>query len=206
MWFGGLDPSNVTTVPYSREADLDALRALDIDEWESADVSIWIDGAVVSATRESEGDISNFWLGDANAGIRTYSTPVGALVPGDLVEFTATAVLNYQGELEITGIEDFSVIGSEKVVVVEANGITLTYEEYGGELVHLWGELTADQGDCGGYRCFDLSHEDEVITFRTTDSSYQIGDCVELVAPVTVYTGSAQIDIHQVDWARTFQP
>jgi hypothetical protein len=118
-----------------------------------------------------------------------------------VVNFTVNAITNYNGEIEITEISDWTVVSSgNPVYVQEGTGVDLDYSTMGREVFDLYGEITGELGECGGTNfCWELTHGGIVNEVRT-GKSIILGDCVHIVAPVNYYSDNALYDISNWDW------
>lgn len=205
----------------------------DVDEGiVELDPTLEVSGALVIATGRTDNDNTpdeiegNDWLyvQDADRTIVLNSGFVGSLYEdeapteaikiGDKVSFTATAVRNYAGTPQVARLTGFTVDSSgNDVPFTDKTGDELTMDDWG-KLVRVSGQLTSEQGGCGGSAiCFDLTHGDseQVITFRSNSQFVQEGTCVTWFGPVGAFPGpldpeggTASPQLDEVNWGWTF--
>jgi hypothetical protein len=216
------------------DAPQDDFDTDDVDEsLVDLDTTLDVTGALVIATGRTDNDETpdviegNDWLylQDADTTIVLNSGFVGSAYPedgapaeavkvGDKVSFTATAVRNYSGTPHVARVTDFTIDSSgADVPFTDMTGEDITMDSWG-ELIRVSGQLTADNGGCGGSAiCYELSHGDpaETITFRSNSQFAQVGTCVTFFGPLGAFPGPldsqggtpmAQID--EVNWGWTF--
>jgi hypothetical protein len=173
---------------------------------------------------EIEGN-GRLWLQDTNASIQFFfafpenETPTDtAIKVGDRVSFNVTEVKNFGGTPEITAIESgsFSVVSSDNdVPFMDLTGMEVTPDYYY-QLVRVAGEITADNGTCGGSsKCYDLTHgaegSEQVTTFRVNEAfTVDVGTCLTYFGPLSGFPGPVgntgiqpQLDAQNFDWAFT---
>jgi len=206
-WFGGIDPTLVTSDAYTNDAGVAALVAAAPADGEEATGTFAVSGATV--TNVGYPPTKNFWFADANGAMRTYLYEDAAteVLPGMIVNFTATTIKNYFGEIEVTAVSDFEVVSSgNPVQVVEALGANLDYATQGRQMVHTYGQITAFIEECGTTSsCWTFTHGGADIRFRISNEKGIIeGDCVEVVAPVASYTPDTLFDVGNWDWMRWY--
>ena len=209
-WAGVLDPEQVTDVPYSNTTGLGDVLAAAPQEG-SASISIKVSGAVVANFTEYGGEIDQLWVADASGGLQTYGVDINLtaedIQPGDLVSFTATEITTYFGLLELTGLTDLVVTdASEPVYVVNGNSTAITLDEHLNENVRGFGELTSEPEGCGGSSvCADFTFGENTLPLRFSDAlGLEQGDCVDVLAPVTIYSYAPQINIDNNDWVSVY--
>ncbi len=209
-WAGAIDPALVTDVPYANDAGIASLLAAAPSSG-SAAVSIAITDAVLANYSEYGGEIDQIWIADAGGGVQTYGVDLGltaaALQPGDTVSFTATEITNYYGLYEITEIEDFAITGTGGAVyVVDGNTTTITVDEHLNENLRAYGTVTSEPEECGTSTvCLDLTFGDNTIALRVSSSlGFANGDCLDVLAPLDLYSGAPQLDIANNNWVSAF--
>lgn len=203
-FYGIIAADLVTATPYNRDAGLSAVksRALGLSEGDSASVSLPVSGAVVTNVGEQEGGEYSITLGDGGAHILAFRVALPeAPEPGQVLSFTATRVKNYFGTPEIVDLESVSVSGStSQVYVYDSYGAALDFDLQQATNVRLYGEVTAEDGGCGGdFQCYTVTHglaEARVRTRQDLDP----GDCVILTAPVSQFDDQTQLDLTNEGW------
>ncbi|MFT6234733.1 MAG: hypothetical protein ACJAZO_005257 [Myxococcota bacterium] len=223
-WTGDLDPPALgTTTPFGFDAGLDDVIAALPASGETATVNIAVTGAVVTTLgfnpESDSGVIHTFYVGDATGGalVRldfTDDTTAVDVVPGDAVDFTVTTMENFNGLLQIAAISDLTVTSQgNEVYIVAATGLAIdTINDI--SVVHqLHGELTSSESGCGGSSvCFDFETRDGetavVSTLRINNNNLQTplieGDCLQVNAPLTQFSGDAQFNIGNFAWQRWY--
>lgn len=222
-WWGVYGNDQVSASnPYTTESGIAALIAKAPADGGTTlfDPPLKITGAVVTATGYSpEGTApSVFWFADKTGAMRTYdpdySDPNDIKFPEDLkaiplgstVSFEVKSLKNYNGELEVDGLDNFTLdaSGGSKIWVQDlTDGTKVDYAEHGRNVVHFWGEITEVQGPCGTPTCYALEHGDSEYVLRVK-KDYLVGDCVEVVHTVGVYRSDIQFDVGNWDSLRTY--
>jgi hypothetical protein len=148
----------------------------EVDEGRADDLSIQVNGALVTATYANtanfrSGDV-RFFLQDQNTALRVYldqgeqqTTPIKV---GQRLSFTVTSTRNFGGTPQIAKISDL-VVDEEgaNVPYTEATGTDLTIEQFD-RIVRVFGTIESDNGECGGgNKCFTFNHGDKSITLRS---------------------------------------
>ena len=88
----------------------------------------------------------------------------------------------------------------------------MTYASHGNRMVRMYGQITANDGLCGGNRtCWTFEHGGVSQTLRTSgdvgsvQAAVGVGDCVEVVAPVSTFFTTTQVDPSpNDDWLRLY--
>lgn len=208
-WFG-LIPAGLATAtfPYSNDAGIDDVLAASpqTDSAPDVDVNIEVTGAIVINTGFPV--TKNVWLQDANGAIRTYgntSAPewfTGVNI-GDAVSFTVTRIENYQGEIEVTGIENVSVVSTGNPVFVrDLTGTAISYATDGRQNARIYGEAISNDGACGNTAsCWTIQHGGETIGARINDAyGVVVGDRLHFVAPISIFGSDVRIGSENFDW------
>ena len=145
-------------------------------------------------------------MSDANGSITTYLAEAvsPAPNPGDAVSFTATAVENYAGKLEITSLTGWTVDSSNNSVLVRnGHGVALDdYASQGNFTYETYGEITSAIGECGPETtCWNFTHGGATTELRIKDDvGVMEGDCLHVIAPVYYFQDNALYDITNWDW------
>lgn len=197
-------------------------KTVTLEESEQIEVS----NAVVTATSYKSENVDrgqqNFWVEDSQTPMTVYldmgeeiDCPIVRV--GDRVSFTVTAVKNFNGIPQISVVKNYrrnEDANSDAVPVLQKTGETISAEEFG-QIVRVSGQITAEQGSCGGDAiCFDLEHGGQTITYRATGPvKPAVGDCVTYVGPVNSFPGpladgdkTPQLQPTNLDWAFTETP
>ena len=219
-WFGAFDKEDVivsATSPYTVDAGIadvlaEAPAAGDTVELETP---LRIDRAVVINTDYApEGAMPlTFWFADQSGAMRTYDDyrqddeivvpeELTELPYGSIVSFDVLAIKNYEGELEITRANNYTLHEeTDKVWVVDAtDGSTVTYKDLGRANVKVYGEVTEVRSPCGTYNCYTYVAGESEYVFRTK-KDYVMGDCVPIAGPLGTYRGEMQFNVTDFDWA-----
>lgn len=209
-WAGAVDPKRVTTTPYDFAAGIGDILDAAPDQ-DSASIDIAVTDAVVTNFTEYGGEIDQLWLADAGGGLQTYGVDLNLtaadVAPGDTVSFTATEITTYFSLPELTGLTDLSVTGSgAQVYVVDGNAETVTVAAHLNLNIRGFGELVSEPEGCGGSSvCADFSFGDNTVPLRFPEAlGLSVGDCVDVLAPLTVYSGSPQLNIDNNDWVSVY--
>jgi len=181
-----------------------------------------ISGALVIATGRTDNDNTpdviegNDWLylQDANtvvvlnAGPGKTAFPEGeapteAVKVGDKVSFSTSQVNSYAGVSQAVLVTDFTIDGSgNDVPFTDYTGQDIPLEDLG-KLVRVSGELTADNGGCGGSSiCYTLTHGDKETAFRSNSDFVDVGTCVTFFGPLGSFDDAAQLN--EVNYAWTY--
>lgn len=210
-WVGHpLYGSNVTTTEYGHDAGLDdVIAAAPAAMGESATgLTIQVSGAIIHNIGYPADKV--FWMADGNGAFRTFLPDAvnPAPQPGDAVSFTVTEIENYHGELEITGLTNWSVdSGGNSVLVRQGQGVELTeatlrytYETYG--------KIVSAIGACGSNTtCWNFEHGGVTSELRIKDDVFALeGDCLHVIAPVYYAFDNGLFDIQNWDWKTFYQP
>lgn len=170
----------------------------EVDEGRADDLSIQVNGALVTATYANtanfrSGDV-RFFLQDQNTALRVYldqgeqqTTPIKV---GQRLSFTVTSTRNFGGTPQIAKISDL-VVDEEgaNVPYTEATGTDLTIEQFD-RIVRVFGTIESDNGECGGgNKCFTFNHGDKSITLRSRSMFLEVGQCHTYVGPVGAFPG-----------------
>ena len=232
--FGGsIDPSLITNTPYDSVATglADLVTAAtnatpDDGTVVALDTPIDVSGAYVTSTGYIPSAATyevNFWLADKNSAIYVRLSGAGYDVKaGDQVDFTASAVANYNGTPQVSTITSLTVTSyNNDVYVRESTGATLTSDDFFW-VHHIYGEIISDGTACGGSNyCFGFRHggpSGPVETFRSYNGSnptsapiWVNGDCVEIYAPLDQYHDAPQLNMQnspsqssELAWTRWF--
>lgn len=209
-WAGALSPEQVTTAPYDSEAGIgDILDAA--PESGALSIDITVTDAVVANFTEYGGAIDQLWLADAAGGLQTYGVDINLTAddvsPGDRVSFTATEITTYYGLPELTGLSDLTVSDKNGMVsVVDGNTTAVTIEEHLNENVRGYGTLVSAPEGCGGSSvCADFSFGENTVVLRFAEAlGLAEGDCVDVLAPLGIYSYSEQINIDNNDWLSVY--
>lgn len=201
-WFGALDSANVTSDAPTGDAGLAAVSAASVGT-----VSLAITDAVVTAVayRPPAINVNTFWIADGSGAIEVFNVDSGTttLAPGQIVSLTVTKTSKYFGTLQITAATDITVSGSmADVYVLDASDLDLDYATQSAINVFTWGRITAANGACGtSSSCFTMTtnHAQEVRYRVRTDKGVRLGDCIEVVSPLSIYDGNQQLDIVDLD-------
>jgi hypothetical protein len=198
------------------------------------DTTLDVTGALVIATgRTDNADTTaeiegNDWLylQDADTTLVLNGGFVGSAYPdgaapdtavkiGDKVSFTVTGVRNFSGTPQIARVTDFVIDGSDNdVPFTDMTGADITMDSWG-NLIRVSGQLTADNGSCGGSAiCYEFTHGDpaKTITFRSNSQFVETGSCVTFFGPLGAFPGPLGSDpVPQVDevnygWTFTVDP
>jgi hypothetical protein len=129
--------------------------------------------------------------------------PTDAIKVGDKVSFSATQLNSYAGISQAVLVSGFSVDSSDNdVPFTDLTGQDLPLDQLG-KLVRVSGELTADNGGCGGSSiCYTLSHGDKEVAFRSNSTFVDVGTCVTYFGPMGSFDDAAQLN--EVNYAWTF--
>ena len=154
------------------------------------DETIEIDGATVTAV-EYRSD-TNYWLGDADAGVyfRAHEdNPVDAEPSvGDRVSFDVDGVEIFHGTLQLNDYSDWTIIDNDTPVsFIELDDQQLDTDEHYGRIVRMAGELTDTSWSCAGDTCFVMNYGpngEYETTFKTRSSFVYPGDCITYIGPI----------------------
>jgi hypothetical protein len=217
-FFGSI--GSATTTPYSVNANLSAVLAavpLTSDDLNTVGnegaffpaVPIQVNQAMVTAVGFQP--TRSFWVQDRNTAVEVFldvdlASPV---IPGQIVSFGASGLLNYEGHPEITSLGGLVVHSSNNPVPYrDVNNRELAMSDYG-YVVKVGGELLPNPVLCGGTKtCYGLEHNGHVSTLRSASTFLAPSDCVTYVGPVrsfpgphgTVGTQTPQLDTINFDW------
>ena len=129
------------------------------------------------------------------------------LNPGDKVSFTAVGVENYFG-LQVNDLEGFTVDSTgNPIYVQDVSGTAIDAETNVDKFIHVYGEIIAETGSCGGSSlCYTLDHgNSQTGILRASDQvTFFVGDCVDLYLPLGNFQGNAQFDLGNFDWYTFF--
>jgi hypothetical protein len=202
--------ADITRDPYEFDAGVGALRDAAIGQYDPVPVELVVDGAIVTSRdyvpANPTYNTASFWFEDASGPMMAYNIDVGQdpnnLQPGDEIRFTALAVEEYFGVLEVTAATGFEILSSGNPVhVVDGmSGDPLSFESEGMYTVEVWGELVAGPEDCSA-NCFDLQYGDNIVVYRTNSSYDVVGDCIHFIGPLGTFGGEPQLDVGDFDWA-----
>ncbi len=206
-FFGGLDPSLVTDLPYTRDAGLEPVlaEARRLNDGDSREVRLAVSGAVVTNLVPNDAAGHTFAVGDRAGHLLVYGVDLPfAPEPGQILDFEARRVTNHYGTLEITAVGGATAGSGRSLVYVEsASGSPLDYRAQGAQNVRLHGLILRDEGPCGGdASCYTLLHGDAETTVRTRDA-LPIGACALVTAPVSQYDGTPQLELRDPAWVVT---
>ena len=118
-----------------------------------------------------------------------------------------TTIENYGGILEITGVANWSVDSTGNAVrVQDGQGVTLDFAVQGERNVEIYGEIVSAEGECGPANCYYLDNggAQTLVRLDFDAGSFFVGDCVHIIAPVTEFGGTTQIDMYNFDWFRFY--
>ncbi len=197
----------LTTDAYTNDSGLAALFALIPSSGDTVTEQTLpiVEATVINVGYAPSGGTPNIYLEDAAGALMTFYVETSPDVkPGDKVSMTVTDATNYFGNREITGLTDFTIVSSGNPVHYNvANGTALDVATMSLQNVHVWGELSAELPDCGA-SCFDLTYGTETVTYRINNEFLeypdQVGDCVDVLAPLGSYSNAPQLDIGNYDW------
>ncbi|MFT5684131.1 MAG: hypothetical protein ACI8RZ_005072 [Myxococcota bacterium] len=209
-WAGAVDPALVTTTPYDFAAGIgDILDAAPASGALSIDIAVT--DAVVANFTEYSGEIDQLWLADAGGGLQTFGPDIGLtaeeIAPGDTVSFVATEITTYFSLPELTGLTDLSVTGAGGLVyVIPGNTTTITVADHLNQNIRAFGELVSEPETCGGSSsCADFVFGDNTVALRFADAiGLSMGDCVDVLAPLTLFSGAPQLNIDNNDWVSVY--
>ncbi|NCG18719.1 MAG: hypothetical protein GWP91_06880 [Rhodobacterales bacterium] len=199
-----------TTDAYTNDAGVSALRAATVGQ-ENAVVDMDIQDATVIAIGYLPADATavTFWFEDSGGIMQGYFLEVGALAgdlqPGDAVSFTATEVTDYFDNLEVTAVTNFSIssTGNDVHVVDGTSGVDFSATPYNN--VEVFGELTANNGECGGGKeCWDMDVNGQTVIFRTGTDLVFLGDCIHWIGPLGAFDSVEQLNADNFDWYRFY--
>ncbi len=224
-WAGDLaDPTLVTNTPYTVDAGLGPVfTAAEAATDGAVTVDLDVTGAIVTTldfnrdADESPPAIFRFWVADSNGAINmrlSFDAPGWDVVAGDEINFTATSVNNFNGTLQIDAIENLTVVSEDNPVhVIEANGIAIDTANNIGVVHHVFGEVvSAGEGCQDPTICFDfetrLGDDTNTSIMRIRNDRLQTplieGDCIEIQAPLSQFSGEAQFNIGNFQWHRWY--
>ena len=209
-WAGALSPEQVTSAPYDFEAGIgDILDAA--PESGAQAISIPVTEAVVANFTEYGGAIDQLWLADAAGGLQTYGVDINLtaadISPGDRVSFTATEITTYFGLPELTGLSGLTVLDKDGAVsVVDGNRTAVTLEEHLNENIRGYGTLVSAPQGCGGSSvCAEFSFGENTMVLRFPEAlGLAEGDCVDVLAPLGIYSYAEQLNIDNNDWVSVY--
>jgi hypothetical protein len=174
-----------------------------------AAVDLDVTGAIVVAFAfpfPSGSDPADLFLADTSGYIRTVDTPIAGLAVGDRVSFHVSEVRRSFGVPQITAIDTVTrASATADVPIVERHAAAIAASDVN-TVVHLYGEISLlGSTECGGARCWELFSGSALHALRAP-SVADIGaqSCVELVVPVSVFTGAPVLDITHLSWLRTY--
>jgi hypothetical protein len=209
-WAGAVSPELVTDTPYTAVAGIGEILAAAPAEG-SAAIDIAVTDAVVANLTEYGGGIDQLWLADADGGLQTYGVSINLtaddIAPGDTVSFTATEITTYYSLPELTGLSDLTITGSGAMVyVIDGNTTAVTVSAHLNQNVRGFGALTSAPESCGGSSvCADFTFGPNTVTLRFAAAlSLSEGDCVDVLAPLTIFSGAAQLNIDNNDWLSVY--
>lgn len=173
---------------------------------------IAVNGATVVATSFDSRANETFWLQDGvTVGAVRLATPtifVNVRV-GDIVNFRATELQNFEGHPQISALQSFAIVSSNNPVpYLDRTGQAISISDYG-KVVRIGGVLGSGVACGGASSCYPLTHGARVTTFRTASTFAEAGDCTTFVGPVGAFPGPlapapmAQIDAVNFSWAFT---
>lgn len=209
MWAGLVNPADVTDVPYDFDAGIeDALDAVA----NNGPFPVEITDAVVANFTTSNGDVDTLWIADKAGGLMSYNVTWGLsaddIAPGDTISFSITDGTVYYGLPEITDIDGTPTITGhrDEIYVVNGNAETITTETHLSQNIAAYGELVKDEGSCGSsQRCFAFGYGDNVHTLRvSTDLGFQVGDCVQVAMPLSIYYEEEQYSVENNNWVSLY--
>ena len=209
-WAGALDPAQVTSTPYDFDAGIGAILSAAPDSG-SADISIEVTGAVVANFTEYGGEIDQLWLADSGGGLQTYGVDINLtasdIAPGDTVSFTATEITTYYDLPELTGLTGLTVTTKGGAVyVIDGNTTTITVAAHLNQNLRGFGELVSAPESCGGSAvCADFSFGENTLALRFSEGlGLEEGDCVDVLAPLAIYSYAPQLNIDNNDWVSVY--
>ena len=163
-----------------------------------SDDPISVSGAVVTATNNEfqPGEISGFYLEDADAAIYVYNDFAGLDADqfrvGDEVSFEVTEIGTFRMNPQITGIDNWNVEYED--VGVPVHTVTdepLEVQEDLYRIVKMAFEIPdAGEGEeCGPATCYDVTygdnHEFSIEIRLSNNLNYEAGECRTFVGPLT---------------------
>ena len=217
-FFGSI--GSATTTPYSVNSNLSSVLAavpLTSDDLNTVEnegayfpaVPIQVNQAIVTAVGFQA--TRSFWVQDRNTAVEVYldvDLP-SPMLPGQIVSFGVSGLLNYEGHPEITGLGGLIVHSSNNPVPyrdVTNRDVVMSDYAY---VVKVGGELLPNPVLCGGSKsCYGLEHNGHVSTLRSASTFLAPGDCVTFVGPVRSFPGphgavgtpAPQLDTISFDW------
>ncbi|RME51614.1 MAG: hypothetical protein D6795_08060, partial [Deltaproteobacteria bacterium] len=207
---GGGDPPHggvPTATPYENDAGIAAVLAATPANHneENSGLTLPIVAATVTAVvsfRENR----QFWIEDANGAIVFFlnAAPPEELLPitvGQKISLTVNAVKNFFDTPEITQASDWQLVSSGNPVhIADKTGEDIPFEMLG-QIVRVSGEITSNDGGCGGGNtCYTLTHGNKTITLRTQSEFVAVGDCYTFVGPLGHFQKTPQLDAIDFDW------
>ena len=209
-WAGALDPERITNTPPSHDAGIAAIIDA-LPSSGSATISIEVTEAVVANFTEYGGGLDQLWLSDSSGGLQTFGPDIpftaDELQPGDTVSFTATEITSYYDLPELTGLTGLSIASQGGMVyVVEGNTTTISLAEHLNQNIRGYGAITSEPEGCGGSSvCADFTFGDNTAILRFSDSlGLAVGDCVDVLAPLTIFSGAPQLNLDNNDWVSVY--
>ncbi|MEN0060618.1 MAG: hypothetical protein AAGA48_00640 [Myxococcota bacterium] len=194
----------------SNSSSLFSVREAAFAATQAKPVSIAVSGAIVTAVADLSDDASRatLWAEDMDGPVVADNVEVdnsGLIAPGDRVNFTVTEVANISGGPHVTALLNFDIDGVEnEIPVLDGNATALSYEAHGERIVEIWGEVTAEQGPCGSFTCFEVTYgDDKLITYPTTPKTVAVGDCVHYLGPLD-QQDTLQFDASNAAWVRIY--
>lgn len=221
-WGGDIDPPTlITNTPYTNDAGLGGLLAALDGTTGDQTVDVDITGATVTVLDynrdEDLGQVFRFYVEDANAAFfarLSFDATGYDIQAGDIVNFNVTAAQLYFGVPQISAISELTVVSSGNPVhVIEGNGQTLDLTGDVNRVHHLYGELvSAGEGCQDPNYCFDLETVDgetsTINTLRINQEPLQTpliqGDCVEIIAPMGIFSEAPQFNVGNYEWHRWY--
>jgi hypothetical protein len=223
---GERDGGRPTTAHLTHDANLDAIwgAAVPAPNWadpQALNPSISITGATVTAVTPRPNP--QFWVEDANTGMQVYlDAPLGvALKVGQRVSFRATHVDIFNGNPQIQGLTDFTVVDADNPVpYLDVHDASLTLDDHYYRVVRIGGELGPNTSSCGdGHTCYELFYGPtggrKVASLRSASNQLSPGRCVTFVGPAGGYLGplsnlpdtpAIQLDTASFGWIRATDP
>lgn len=153
-----------------------------------------VEGATVTATTFRQNQ--QFWIQDDETAIHVYlSDEVGEDIEvGQRVSFAATEISVFNGNPEVTDLEDFNVVSEgHPVGFTDMRTDEITIDDHHYEIVRVGGRLDNSRYCGAGFTCFDLTYgpvgSRQSVEFRTADDDIKEGGCVTYVGPVSGFLG-----------------
>ncbi|MEL6346143.1 MAG: hypothetical protein AAFV53_23740 [Myxococcota bacterium] len=212
-WAGAIDdPDLITYDNYDESFDAgisDVLIA--IADGDGA-FPLQVTDAIVSNFTEREQRIELLWLVDASGGL-LIDAGVLALSAEDVRPGDAVTLTVLEGELDfntptVTDVIDFTINSTGNAVyVVDGASVDVTVGEHLNTNIRASGELIASEGSCGGgFSCYTFRFgPGSPATLRVRDGfGFDVGDCIDLLAPLGQFGGTGQFNIDNNNWVSTY--